>query len=119
MRLEVGARLPRGSRLLLEMPLAMYDAMRERAPVKIGKRRQMVFIPVNPHGLRSLGEMLFPAKSRANLRVLVQIPKEYRHRAYEVYVRQMYKEEEVGRVTWRLTRLERKERAAVKKKTEE
>jgi hypothetical protein len=45
--------------------------------------------------------------------------KEYRDRAYEVYVRQMYKEEEVGRVTWRLTRLERKERAAVKKKTEE
>lgn len=119
MRLEVGARLPRGSRVLLEMPLAMYDAMRERGPVKIDKRRQKVFIPVNPHGLRSLGEMLFPAKSRANLRVLVQIPKEYRHRAYEVYVRQMYKEEEVGRVTWRLTHLERKERAAVKKKTEE
>lgn len=119
MRLEVGARLPRGSRGLLEMPLAMYDAMRERGPVKLDKRRQKVFIPVNPHGLRSLGEMLFPAKSRANLRVLVQIPKEYRHRAYEVYVRQMYKEEEVGRVTWRLTRLERKERAAVKKKTEE
>jgi serine protease len=78
-RLEVVARLPKSSRVLLEMPLAMYDGMRERGPVKFDTKRQMALVPVNPHGLRSLGDILFTAKSRAKLRLLVQISKEYRH----------------------------------------
>jgi serine protease len=105
MRLEVVARLPKDSRALLEMPLAMYDAMQERVPAKFDKRRHVALVPVNPHGLRSLGDMLFTAKSRARLRLLVQIPKEYRSMAYEVFVRQMYEDQEVGRVTWRLAPL--------------
>jgi len=102
MRLEVVARLPKGSRALLEIPLAMYDAMRNRPPVKFDRKRQVAFLPVNPYGLLSLGDMLFTAKSRASIRLLVHIPKEHRKMAYEVFVRQMYGDEEVGRVTWRL-----------------
>jgi hypothetical protein len=60
---------------------------------------------MNPHGLRSLGEMIFSAKSRAKLRLLVQVPKEYQSMAYEVFVRQMDEDLEVGRVTWRLAPL--------------
>lgn len=110
MRLEVAARLPKGSRALLEMPIAMFDMMRDRQPAKIDKKRQVALVPVNPHGRVMLGEMLFTAKSRARLRLLVQIPKDRRRMAYEVLVRQMYKDEEVGRITWRLTPLGGKRR---------
>lgn len=116
MRLEVGARLPKGSRVLLEMPEALYDALRERVPVKYDKKKRTVLVPVNPHGLHSLGEILFPAKSRAELRLLVQIPKEYRDRAYEVFVRQVYEEMEVGRITWRLTNRRKERQTPVKNK---
>lgn len=112
MRLEVVARLPKGSRALLEIPMAMYDAMRDQVEAKFDKRRLSATIPVNPHGKRSLGDMLFPAKSRAKLRLLVQIPKEYRQSAHEVFVRQMFGDEEVGRVTWRLAPRHDKARVA-------
>lgn len=117
MRLEIVARLPKGSRALLDIPVAMYDAMHDRAPVKFDKRRKIATIPVNPHGMRSLGDMLFTAKSRAKLRLLVQIPKQYRHMAYEVFVRQMFRDEEVGRVTWRLAPLGEKRRPFSKMKS--
>ncbi len=93
---------------MLEIPMAMYEAMPDRGPAKFDKKRQIATLPVNPHGLRSLGDMLFTAKSRARLRLLVHIPKEYRRMAYEVFVRQMFKDEEVGRVTWRLAPLRKK-----------
>lgn len=116
MRLEVVARLPKGARALLEMPAAMYDALRERVPAKIDRKRQRVLVPINPHGLRSFGDMLFPAKSRAKLRLLVQIPKEFRAQAYEVFVRQVYQETEVGRVTWRFAQVGEEYRAPSKRK---
>jgi serine protease len=103
MRLEVGARLPEKSRVILEIPRALYDALPERWPAKLNKNRESVLLPMNPHGVRSLGEIVFPAKSRSQLRLLVQIPKEYRGNAYEVFVRQLFEETEVGRITWRLS----------------
>jgi hypothetical protein len=102
MRLEAVARLPKGSRAVLEIPLVMYQAMQERPSVDFDEERRTAFIPINPHGLRSLGNMLFIAKSRAKLRLLVHIPEERRHLPYEVFVRQVYKDLEVGRITWRL-----------------
>jgi len=102
MRLEIGAKLPRGARAMLELPLAMLDAMPERGPLKVDRKRQVAYLPVNPHGIRSLGEMLFAAKSRAALRLLVQIPEAHRKAAYEVFARQLFEGTEVGRVTWRL-----------------
>jgi hypothetical protein len=47
--------------------------------------------------------MVFAAKSKARLRLLAQIPKEARKRPYEVFVRQTFEGQEVGRVTWRLS----------------
>lgn len=112
MRLEVGGYLPKGAKALLEMPLAMYEALRERIPATFDKKRRVALVPVNPHGLRSLGELLFPAKSLARLRLLVHIPKEYRQRPYEVFVRQLEKDAEVGRVTWRLVSAKNKKEQA-------
>ena len=36
------------------------------------------------------------------MRLLVKIPEEMRKQEFEIYARQMYGDEEVGRVTWRL-----------------
>ncbi len=116
MRLEVVARLPRGSRAMLELPLAMYDALQDRGPADIDQKRQVAIMLVNPHGVRSLGDVLFPAKSRSQLRLLVQIPKEFRQMEYETYVRQMYGNEEVGRVTWRLAPVAQKRQPAARRR---
>ena len=101
MGLEVVAKLPPGARASLEMPVTLYEAMRHRIEARIDTRRRIAAVPVSPRGLRSIGDFLFPAKSRSNLRLLVHIPKEHRD-AYEVYVRQIHDGQEVGRVTWRL-----------------
>ena len=103
MRLEVMARLPQGARALIEIPLAMFEGMEQREPVRIDEKRRLAYLPVNPHGNRMLGEMLFPAKSKAQLRLLVQIPEKRRRAEFDVAVRQVYENMEVGRVTWRLS----------------
>jgi serine protease len=108
MRLEVVSRLPEGSRLFLEMPSAMYESLCKRVlPAEnVGREEGLhhaVRVPMNPHGARSLGAMLFPAKSRAELRLLAQVPAESRKMSYEVSVRQIYEDTVVGRTTWRLT----------------
>jgi len=102
MSLEVCARLPKGSRAWLELPLYLVDALQLKSPfLKLKRRAKTALVPVSPHGCRRFDEALFPARSRAALRLHVRIPKDARRNAYEVYVRQLYREQEVGRVTWR------------------
>ncbi|MET0917378.1 MAG: hypothetical protein ABWY07_03005, partial [Burkholderiales bacterium] len=99
--LEVIAKLPRGSKCLLEAPLPLLQAMQALSPgaiVEGGVGR----IPVNPHRPHRIGCALFPAKHAFPLRLLVHIPEPHRGHAYNVAVRQLYEGEEVGRVTWRL-----------------
>lgn len=78
--------------------------------LKLDEERDVGWVPVNAQGRRALGEALFPAKSRAELKLLVDIPEELRKNEYEVLVRQLHESEEVGRVTWRLVPPDRKER---------
>jgi hypothetical protein len=59
-------------------------------------------VPLKAHGKHALGEALFPAESKARLRLFVQIPERRRTHPYEIAVRQLYRGEEVGRVTWQL-----------------
>jgi hypothetical protein len=118
MQLEVMARLPRGARAFLEVPTYLVDAMQEHSPfVKMDKKSRAARLPVNPHGRRTFREVMFPAKSRAKLRLLVHIPEKLRKNEYEVFVRQLYKDEEVGRVTWRLVPPSRKVRPYKQRKT--
>jgi serine protease len=103
MRLEAVARLPKGARIWLEAPIAFQNAQRYRPPHhKVDKKRGRVRIPVNPHGAFTFDEVLFPAKARFRMRLIVQLPKGSRTAPYEAYVRQLHAKEEVGRVTWRL-----------------
>jgi len=103
MRLEVVARLPKGSRIWLDAPIAFVNAQRYRPPThRVDKKLQRVRIPVNPHGAYAFDELLFPAKARFAMRLIVRLPKGARRVPCEVYARQLYAREEVGRVTWRL-----------------
>jgi len=105
--LEVVAKLPTGAKAQLEVPLYWREALMQHGPFEIDEKRQVLRIPVNPTGSRLLPEMLFPAKSRASLRLLIHIPEKYRARPYQAYVRQLFEKEEVGRVTWRLQKVEK------------
>ena len=99
--LEVIAKLPRGSKCLLEAPVALLQAMQAGPPWAI-VRASTGQIPINPHRRHRIGCAYFPAKHAFPLRLLVHIPEEHRGRRYTVAVRQLYEAEEVGRVTWRL-----------------
>lgn len=102
MQIEVVAKLPRGARAFVEMPQYFIDAVQERSPfLKQNKKSKKLQLPINIHGRKRLKEALLPRKSRTEMRLLVNIPKEMRKHEYQVYVRQLYKGEEVGRVTWR------------------
>ena len=103
MRLEFVSKLPKGARVILEAPLHFAEGLQVRSPsFRIDSERQSVRLPINAHGRQVLEKVLFPAKSRTALRLLVEVPKELRRNQYELYVRQLYREEEVGRITWRL-----------------
>jgi hypothetical protein len=110
MALEIVAKLPRGARLLLEVPLAIVEALEERPEFKVDKRRRVAILPANPFGRFALGESVFPAKSTNPMRLLVHVPEEARDRPFEVFARQLFEGQEVGRVTWRLARQEKKRR---------
>lgn len=103
MRLEVVGRLPKGAEAVLEMPREFAHLLRARpVPVNGSRKRQRVYVPVNPCGRTTFAEVAFPAKARIPMRLLVRVPKELRKHEFEIFARQLYDEEEVGRVTWRL-----------------
>lgn len=112
MRLEVIARLPKGARLMLRAPDHLLDALRVPRSLRVGRgkkdERGVSRVVVNPHGHFDLGQAHFPAEVRHKLALLVAIPEKFRNNAYDVAIRQLYKDEEVGRVTWRLAPLRSK-----------
>ena len=110
MNLEIVAKLPAGARAVLEVPLRLMEAVEERPLFKVDKKRGVARLPVNPFGRFRLGAAVFPAKSTNAMRLLVHIPKDYRDRPYEVFARQLFEEQEVGRVTWRLAQPEKKKK---------
>jgi serine protease len=103
MRLEVVGRLPERAKALLEMPREFADLMQvQLVPVKGAKNRRVVRVPVNPCGRTTFASVAFPAKARVPMRLLVNVPKGLREHEFEIFARQLYKNEEVGRVTWQL-----------------
>jgi hypothetical protein len=103
MGLEVIGRLPREAKVLLEMPREFAQLIQaQTVSVKDTKNNHLVYVPVNPSGCTKFGHVVFPAKARIPMRLLVDIPKELRVYEFEIFARQIYREEEVGRVTWRL-----------------
>lgn len=107
MALEVVGKLPEGAKAMLEVPMPFFELLHEvhqLGKVTRDRKRPVVHIPINPHGRTRFGEVMFPAKSRTALRLLVHIPEKRRKEAYQVAVRQIWEGREVGRVTWQLQR---------------
>ncbi|MDX1547282.1 MAG: hypothetical protein R3247_09860, partial [Rhodothermales bacterium] len=126
MRLEIGGKLPEGAELWLEAPVRLLDALGtggQYEPMEIDREedehrdadflrrllgeppdedREVMGVRLNPHGRSLFRDVLFPARSRSRLRLLVHIPEEGRRYAYEVFARQLYEGQEVGRITWRI-----------------
>lgn len=123
MQLEVEARLPRGARLILVAPDHLLDALRFPGNLRTRGRkkgdRHISQVALNPHGRSDLGRGLFPADVRHKLELLVTIPEECRNNEYQVAIRQLHKDEEVGRVTWLLSPLGNKRRPTSRMKRRE
>ena len=101
MRLEIEARLPRGSRLLLEAPLRFLQSAKALTPAaEIDRRRGVGRVPVRAAGVHAFADMVFPASARFPVRLLADLPKASRGRTFRVTARQMHGNEELGRITW-------------------
>lgn len=103
MQLEFSAKLPKGSRVFLEVPAFYGDRLGKYGfrNLRLDINRRWL-IPINPCGRLRLPTIMYPSRIRNRMRLLVHIPKDRRQFAYDVSIRQIYKEEEVGRVSWRL-----------------
>jgi len=96
-------RLPRGSRVLLDVPLWLAQTLRPRhCELDVDEETGLARVPLHPTGVQRLGTALLRAKAAARCCLLVRLPEEESACPYEIAVRQLYEDEEVGRVTWRL-----------------
>ncbi|MDN5882011.1 MAG: hypothetical protein L0H37_06550 [Nitrosospira sp.] len=108
MRLEIVTRLPAGAEAVLELSPEFAELIRVRprampyTPFKDPGGCRVVHIPINHCGRTKFPEVVFPAKARIRLRLLVKIPKALRRHEFELFASQLYQGDEVGRVTWRL-----------------
>lgn len=101
-RFEIAADLPPGAVLKLEAPVSLLGDRLPFDHVHTGTQRARIAIA--PDGRTELSPVVLPAKFRAACRLLVRMSRKDRDADHEVYVRQLYEDFEVGRVTWRVTR---------------
>jgi hypothetical protein len=82
-------RPPDGAVAILEVSLDWAQLLQVRPmQVKGAKQRRVVYAPVNRCGHTSLPEASFPAKSRIPMRLLVNVPREWRKHEFEIFARQ-------------------------------
>jgi uncharacterized protein YegP (UPF0339 family) len=103
MQLEFIGKLPEGARVYLEVPDYYGEMIWERGLKTMALRSaNRQFIPIKQFGRLTLPEIPYPAKIRNHMRLLVHLPKERQKSTYDVAVRQLFRGNEVGRITWRL-----------------
>ncbi|MGI8583144.1 MAG: hypothetical protein ACR2KX_13155, partial [Chitinophagaceae bacterium] len=106
---EVISGLPEGSKVFLEIPLRWKtEFFRHQADLKYKLRKEYVPIPIKYAGKHLLEGIELDAKSKAKLRLLVFIPEKLRKNEYSIAVRQIWKRQEVGRISWKIVSKERK-----------
>lgn len=108
MLLEVEARLPEGARVWLEGPAEFMKVLAENSfYLTEGSQAGYLRLSMNPYGRSHLRESVFPAKFQADMKLFVDIPMNQRENTYGVFARQLYNDQEVGRVHWHLAPPER------------
>jgi serine protease len=103
MQLEIETTLPAETRVWLEGPQDLAEALVEnKSLLERDKEGAMARLLIDPTQARRFKETRFPARFRAEMALTVDIPKALRDNVYELYIRQLYLGEEVGRITWYL-----------------
>jgi serine protease len=100
-RLEVLSRLPRETRVWLEMPCDLADLQDIwRDPALELLEEDNVYVPANPNGQSYFREAILPTISA--WRLVVQFPLGIPTQTYEIAVRLLEGWKEVSRVTWQI-----------------
>jgi len=104
MQLEIVERLPMGARSMIEAPLDILQFIkgRDKTSFKADPKRKVVWMKLYTSGKNLTPEVALPERYKARLRLFVDIPERYRSRKHIVYVRQLYKGKEIGRISWLL-----------------
>jgi serine protease len=105
MGLEIVSKLPKGARVWLQGRDDFLFTLQGKATPNLehDKEKRTARILVNPYGPYRFIKTVFPKDLRERLILIVDLPKEHRDKTYELYARQLYQGEEVGRVTWQIT----------------
>jgi serine protease len=102
MRLEILARLPKLAKVWLEMPAEIADLQGPWSRPRVEPLAEnSVFVPVNPHGHNYFRERLFLASKEYQLQIHIRLPPLTPSAPYRITVRQLYRDEEMGRATWK------------------
>jgi hypothetical protein len=105
MGLEISTALPTGAKVQLELPRRFYELLKSKhefGELGAGAAKGTVRIPIQPQGKTRLEKILFPARGRNALRLIVEIPNQFQGGIYEVSARQFCDEEVVGQVSWQI-----------------
>jgi subtilase family protein len=105
MRLEILAQLPKLAKVWLEMPAEIADLQGPWTQPGVESVEPLaedsVFVPVNPHGRNYFRERLFLADKEYLLRIHIRLPPSTRSAPYRITARQLYRDEGMGRATWK------------------
>ena len=99
--IEAIGNLPRGSRVQLQMPLALAKALRVEGQGGETVEGEELRIPLHPFGRTLVGAGVIPAKWVAKCQLLVEVPETaYRRGRWTFALRQLSEKTEMGRITW-------------------
>ena len=100
MDLEIVAKLPQGSKVLLEVAINDLILLKNTLFATFDDLKQRAYLPMNPNGSFIFKYVGFAPKARMQLSILVSIPDTIEAHAFDVYARQSVEGKELGRVTW-------------------
>ncbi len=105
-RIEVCPRFPAGSCLWLEAATQLAKRLCNESRFEWRSRNlETTRVLLNPFRRNTLKSIFMPPKARMKLKLGVHIPWDLKIGGpYDCYVRQLYREREIGRITWRFMR---------------
>jgi hypothetical protein len=103
MNLEFISHLPKGAKVLLQMPLSWKKNIFKGSPyIWINRKKRLGFAHVAINGNSLVENVLFSANSVTKLKLFIYIPEKLRNRKYTIAVKQVLNGSELGRLTWQL-----------------
>lgn len=97
----IEGRLPQGAKMMLELPLDLFKKVEQYfSKAEIIDKYNVARVFLNPFTNNLMKSLRLKAKYKANCRILVAIPKDLQKNKYQIRLRQMYEELQVGGITW-------------------